>query len=161
MSLLSAILKICCFPCQKWAILLELTPVIFLKNYFVATAKAIDFIPVIHDIRYAVRDSQMTDGLVVVYLPGDDAFLVKISEDTQENLKKNFEKWGSAPQCSSLTLPFQKRELVLEPKQMIYLVDISQTGKRREFVVQVMGEAPQAQQQAGGPKGRPQGGGRR
>lgn len=122
---------------------------IFLKNYFVSTTKEIDFIPIIHDVRYAIRDSQMTDGLVTIHIPGEGAVLLLTKEDEPKNLKERFKNAAGA----SLSIPFQKKELVLEPKQMIYLIDTTPAEKRREFFVQIMGEAPQAQQP---PAGRPQ-----
>lgn len=115
---------------------------IFLKNYFVSTSPQSNCVPIIHDVRYAIRDSQMTEGLVTIHIPGDGASLLLTKEEEPKNLK---ERRGA----SSLSLPFQKKELVLEPKQMIYLIDTTAKEKRREFWVQVMGEAPQAQAPAG------------
>lgn len=108
--------------------------------------------PIIHDVRYAIRDSQMTDGLVTIHIPGDGASLLLTKEGEPKNLRERFKNpagAGLSAGVSSLSLPFQKKELVLEPKQMIYLIDTTAKEKRREFWVQVMGEAPQAQTPAG------------
>lgn len=110
-----------------------------------ATTGEIDFIPIIHDIRYAIRDSQIVDGLVTISIPADGSGLL-VSPLQQNQLKH------TDPYPISLSLPFQKKELILDPKQMIYLVDFSKSGKRREFFVQVLGDAPQPQQQTGGRK---------
>ena len=120
---------------------------IFLKNYFVNTTKAVDCIPIIHDVRYAIRDSQVANGLVTVTIPASGAGLM-ISERGKEEEKNNL----SRP--ATLSIPLRNKELLLDPKQMIYLVDFSDTGKRREFYVQVFGDNPPAQQP-------PQGGRRR
>lgn len=110
--------------------------------------------PIIHDVRYAIRDSQMTEGLVTIHIPGDGASLLLAKEDETKNLKERFKNAASSGSTAgfgipSLSLPFQKKELILEPKQMIYLIDTTAKEKRREFWVQVMGEAPQAQAAAG------------
>lgn len=112
---------------------------IFVKNYFVPTTAETDIIPIIHDIRFAIRDSQMKEGLATISLPEGGACLVAGQTVHRENLP--------CPQ-RSLSIPFQNGELLLEPKQMIYLVDQSTTGKRREFFVQIMGEAAPAKQPA-------------
>lgn len=111
---------------------------IFLKSYFVSTTKEINQVPILHDIRFAIRDSQIPDGLATVTIPGPEAFLLVCAEKP-EGAPKDL-------QISSLSIPFRNNELILEPKQMIYLVDQSSTGKRREFFVQIMGEKPQPQQ---------------
>lgn len=104
---------------------------IFLKNYFVDTTEKTDCIPIIHDVRFAIRDSQMKEGLVTITLPAGEAGLVLAPETIQE---------PPADGCRSLSLPFQNGELLLNPKEMIYLIDRAAKPKRREFVVQVMGE---------------------
>jgi len=117
--------------------------VVFLKNCFVTTTSDIDCIPIIHDVRYAIRDSQINDGLVTITIPGSDASLwISQSQEGFEKLSQHH--------CPSLSLPFQKKELILDPQLMIYLIDFSKTGKRREFCVQVLGDAPQQPQQQGG-----------
>jgi len=112
---------------------------IFLKNYFVTTTKETDFIPIIHDVRFAIRDSNIADGLVTISLPGAEAYLLICKEERYKDFK--------APYNTSLSIPFKNKELLLHPKQMIYLVDVSALGKRREFHVQVMGEAAQTGRQ--------------
>lgn len=106
---------------------------IFLKSYFATTTKETDFIPIIHDIRFAIRDSQVVDGLATITIPGEEAGLLIAKEVPKEALGFDLR---------SLSLPVKNKELLLEPKQMIYLIDRSNSGKRREFVVQVFGETP-------------------
>ncbi|MBI4125346.1 MAG: hypothetical protein HY466_05400 [Deltaproteobacteria bacterium] len=119
---------------------------IFLKSYFVATTGQTDIIPIIHDVRFAIRDSQLKEGLVTVTLPDEQAALVVAAQVNKENLPN--------PQ-RSLSLPFKNGELVLEPKQMIFLIDENSDAKRREFFVQVMGEKPAAATTRGTPPRRP------
>lgn len=119
---------------------------IFLKSYFVNTTRQVDTIPIIHDVRYAIRDSQVVHGLVTVTVPASGAGLM-ISE-------RGKEEENNLPRPATLSIPLRNKELLLDPKQMIYLVDFSDTGKRREFYVQVFGDNPPPQQP-------PQGGRRR
>lgn len=119
---------------------------IFLKNYFVNTTKEVDYIPVIHDVRYAIRDSQAVNGLVTVTVPASGAGLM-ISE-------RGKEEENNLSRLATLSIPLRNKELLLDPKQMIFLVDFSDTGKRREFYVQIFGDNPPPQQP-------PQGGRRR
>ncbi len=115
---------------------------IFLKSYFATTTKETDFIPIIHDVRFAIRDSQVVDGLATITIPGEEAGLLIAKEAPKE---------GPSFELRSLSLPIKNRELLLEPKQMIYLVDRNNSGKRREFVVQIFGETPPPpKQQRGG-----------
>lgn len=110
---------------------------IFLKNYFVSTTKETDCVPILHDVRFAIRDSQIPEGLVTITIPGQDASLLIAPEGLEKPLE------GCSP---SFSLPFKNNEILLEPKQMLYLIDKTNTGKRREFFVQVMGDKPQPQQ---------------
>ncbi len=120
---------------------------IFLKSYFANTTQDIDIIPIIHDVRFAVRDSQAVHGLVTVTLPGNGASLV-ISQLSKEECLELKEGWSNKDIFRPITLsiPLRNKELLLDPKQMIYLVDFSDTGKRREFYVQVFGDNPPPQQ---------------
>lgn len=126
----------------------------FLKNHFVNTTEEIDFIPVIHDIRFALQGSPFSEGLVTISLPSKGGCLL-VSELDKVKLQESGEKFKNLEGLNiALTLPFQKKELVLDPRQMIYLVDFTNTAKRREFYIQVFGETPP-------PPPQPQGGRRR
>lgn len=109
---------------------------IFLKNYFISTTKQADLIPILHDVRLAIREAQVLEGLVTISLPGDEASLLI----TKEISKGNAAEAKNLSGARSLSIPFTKGELVLEPKQMIYLLDKRSTQRRREFHVQVLGE---------------------
>lgn len=129
----------------------------FIKTVYVNTTQETDFIPIIHDVRFAVRDGPAADGLVTVSLPGAEALLF-VSPLPQERLLEMKEKFrGMEGLQTSVSIPFQKKEILLEPKQMIWLVDFSTSGRRREVHIQVLGDSPPAAQ---GP-GQAQGGKRR
>lgn len=122
---------------------------ISLKNYFVSVTENVDCIPVLHDIRFAIRDAKVPSGLVTVTLPEDGAFF-HIGD------KENKEVVGGP---RSVSLPFQNGELVLSPRQMIFLMDTTTVAKRREYFVQVFGEAAEVKKQQRGTP--PQGGQKR
>ncbi|MDO8527544.1 MAG: hypothetical protein Q7T03_07655 [Deltaproteobacteria bacterium] len=115
---------------------------VFLKNYFVGTTQEIDFIPIIHDVRFAVHDSQIADGLATIGVPESGASLLVTTQSLEELLERKEKLKMVEGFNMSLSIPFQKKELILNPKQIIYLVDFTAQPKRREFYVQVMGEGP-------------------
>ena len=108
------------------------------KNYYVATTEGVDFIPIIHDVRFAIQEAKVTDGLVTITLPENEASLWIGTEQPAERLQEKFPETATLQQ-RSLTLPFQKKELLLSPKEMIYLIDKTDSGKRRQFHVTVQG----------------------
>lgn len=139
---------------------------IVLKNYYVNTTKEVDFLPIIHDVRYAIRDANAKDGLVTVIVPNSGAALTIIEPlpEVIEELKVAFEIFAGegatatdkrkatidvAPRVQvamlgrSLSIPLKDAKLVLDPYEEIYLIDFDKTGKRRQFLVHVMiEEAP-------------------
>lgn len=119
---------------------------VFLKNVFISTSRGVDVIPVLHDIRFAIRDSTFVRGLVTVTLPSSGAGFVIAPEAEREKTKET-----TAPLLPSLSIPFQNGELVLAPRQTVFLIDKSSEGKRREFYVQVLGEPAQQPAAAKGP----------
>lgn len=131
---------------------------ISLKNYYVPTTKEIDFVPILNDIRFAIRDSTILEGIVTITLPEEGAGLWISAVTDKEILKKRLQETASLPQ-RSLSFPFQKKELLLGPKEMIYLIDKTDAGKRREFHVTLQGEVgdkPEGQPRAAGKPARPQ-----
>ena len=157
---------------------------IFLKKYYVNTTPEVDVLSLIHDIRYAIRDSKATEGLVTVTVPAPAAGVVILEAlpELMEQLKtaltifpgegiealtRRKEAVAVGPRIKgamlgrSLTLPLTHGELVLAPREEVMLVDFETIVQRREFVVQVMSEAPpEAKPAAGAPGRRPPPGGR-
>ena len=120
-----------------------------LKSCFVGTTEKIDFISIIHDVRFAIRDAPLADGLVTIIIPKNGAALL-VTDQTPDQLKEGAEKFKAMDGLhTSLSLPFQKKELMLDPKRMIYLVDFSDAAKRREFYVQILGDTPPPPPQQG------------
>lgn len=124
---------------------------IFLKSCFVDTTREIDIVPILHDVRYAVRDSQVSEGLVTIAIPGNNASLL-VTQLDQEECRSLKEEWSDKDlfRPAALSIPLHGKELLLDPKQMIYLIDFADTARRREFYVQVFGDNPPPQQPQGG-----------
>ncbi|MBI1908936.1 MAG: YjbQ family protein [Deltaproteobacteria bacterium] len=123
---------------------------IFLKSYFVATTTGVDKINIIHDVKRAMRESTILKGLVTITPPAGKALL---TVTTEEELKA-----AGLVQARSLTLPVEKGDLLLAPREQIFLIDSDPSGRRREFWVQVIGDGAGAAKKAApirGPQGSP------
>jgi len=65
-----------------------------------------------------------------------------------ETLSRRKEPIPVAPRIKAAMLgktvhiPFKDSKLILGPREEVVVIDFEKTGKRREFYVQVMGEAP-------------------
>lgn len=146
---------------------------IFLKKYYVNTTDQWDCLPITHEVRYAVRDAQIPAGVVTVLVSGPGAG-VTIGESMPEvatGLKEAFKRWGEPTKGGkakdqwrqpmdveprilaallgrSVQVPFENGRLCLDPYSEVLLCDFESKGKRREFVVQVMGESGEASKTA-------------
>lgn len=143
---------------------------IFLKNYFVNTSKEIDVITITSDVRLAIREAGADEGLVTVAVPMSGAALI-IAEPLTEvvsELKEAFKIFpGEGKEAMtrrketvpigpsikaalvgrSIVIPFNTSGLIMGPRDEILLVDFEASGRRREYVVQVMGEGGEEQGQ--------------
>lgn len=143
---------------------------IFLKSYFVNTTSNVDVVSIIHEVNRAVRESNIPDGLVTVSAPGPGAAVTIIEPlpdivaglkntlqafsgglaDTKNRRKEEIEirpRVLAAMIGKSVQLPAKAGKLVIGPREEIVIVDMEKGGLRREFYVQVMGDAPQQAQQ--------------
>lgn len=151
----------------------QYTPVIFLRNYFINTTEEIDVLSVIHEVTRTLRESTIPDGLVTVIVPGPGGALTIVEPlpDVLDRLKEALgqfpgegtqtvnrrkEEIPVGPRISaamlgkSVQIPVSAGKFVLGPREEVVLIDFEREGRRREFTVQVMGEAPQQQQQQQG-----------
>lgn len=159
---------------------------IFLKKCYVNTTGGVDCIPITHEVRYAIRDSTLPDGLVSLVVPDGGAGLVIVEPlpAVLEQLKACWAQWvatikpevttndarkrsvGVAPRVlgatvgSTLQVPFAAGQLLCDVYADILLVDFDPVVRRREVILQVMGEAPQPPPAPGAAPARPRGGGR-
>jgi len=108
--------------------------------------------------------SEMTEGSVTIFVPGSTAGLTTIEYETGciEDLKSTFERlapqgahyahnarWGDGNGFShiraallgaSLHVPFQARKLLTGTWQQIVLVDFDNRPRRREVILQFLGQ---------------------
>ena len=149
---------------------------IFLKNCFTATTKDVDVISIIHDLRYAVRDSGATEGLATVIVPGPGASvtiiqpLPEVIEELKEALKvfpgegkeamtrrKEPVKVGARIKAAmlgkSLSIPFSEGKPLLGAREEIVLIDFESDAKRREYLIQIISEGAPCGKEHGTPLG--------
>ena len=111
-----------------------------------------------------VGDSEFKDGIVTIFCPSSTSALTTIEYESGalNDLKRLFEqvapvdqdyqhnlRWGdgnghshvrAALLGASLTVPFVNRRLTLGTWQQIVFIDFDNRARRRELVVQVLGE---------------------
>jgi secondary thiamine-phosphate synthase enzyme len=111
-----------------------------------------------------VRKSEIASGIVTVFVPGSTAGIttVEFEPGLKKDLPEFFDKiiprnktyhhdatWGDGNGFShvraalvgpSLTVPFSSGKLILGTWQQIVLLDFDNRSRRREIVVQVVGE---------------------
>ena len=145
----------------------------FIKSYFVNTTNDVDILSIIHDVRYAVRDSKAVEGLVTVIVPGAGASVMIFEpiEEVKEELKIAFELFaGEGGEALNkkkekisvsahvqattfgrqISIPLSKGKLVIDPYEDIFLIDFEKKSVRREFLIQVLSEAKEADEKVCG-----------
>jgi len=142
----------------------------FFKKYYINTTGEIDVLSIMADVNFAIRDSQVKEGLLTVVVPGAGAslFVMEGIKEAIEELKIAFElfagegadgtdkykqKVAIAPRVQSAvfgrtaSIPIVNFKLMLEPYEEVFLADFEKKGRRREFAILVIGEgAGQSQQ---------------
>ena len=123
-----------------------------------------DVIDITGEVRGAVAAAGVKDGIVTVFVPGSTAGITTIEFESGaiEDLKDAIERiaprdihyahnarWGdgngfshvrSALLGPSVTVPFNDRQLRLGSWQQIVLVDFDNRPRKRDIIVQVLGE---------------------
>lgn len=140
---------------------------IFLKKCFVTTTPGVDVLSIFHDVRYAIGDAKMTEGLVSVVIPepGASLLILEMLPEIVEKMRESLTAWfavegealskrkepiaiapwiRSALVGRSLSVPFHDGALLLAPREEIVLVDFEGSVQRREVVIQVMGGGKEA-----------------
>ncbi|HCU23903.1 MAG TPA: hypothetical protein DF383_02710 [Deltaproteobacteria bacterium] len=139
---------------------------VFIRNYYVNTTQKTDILLITHDVKRAVRESNIPNGLVTVLVPGSTAGVVLLENDPaiHEEYKKWIEKQipeGKSPRPNrrsgsgrneahlraalvgaSLSIPLSEGKLMMGAWQEVLLYDFddSKIG-RREITVQILGES--------------------
>lgn len=121
-------------------------------------------IDVTREVGRAVKDSGISEGIVTVFVPGSTAGVTTIEyesgaiRDFQNAIERiapkgiHYEhdaRWGDGNGYShirasllgpSLTVPFSSSRLLLGTWQQIVFVDFDNRSRRRELIIQIMGE---------------------
>lgn len=140
---------------------------IHVLNAYLNTSKDVDILNVTHDVKRALREANIQNGLITVYVPGTTAGVVILENDpaVHEDLKKLVTSFvpdsgGIRPQrksgsgrveahlraaflTSSVSIPVKDGRLLLGPWQEVVVIDFDDKVGRREVTVHVMGEAPE------------------
>jgi secondary thiamine-phosphate synthase enzyme len=146
---------------------------IFLKNYYTRTTDKVDVISIHADVMYAVRDSEAIEGLVTITSPAGGAAITVIEKlpEAHDALKEALAVYpaegkkattrrkeeidlGARVKAAmlgrSLSVPLKEGKLMLGHREEIILIDCETTAKRREYVIQVMGEGAGGGEEGGG-----------
>ncbi|MBI4212030.1 MAG: YjbQ family protein [Deltaproteobacteria bacterium] len=138
---------------------------VFLKRFYVSTSAETDLIPITHDIRYALRDAGINEGLasVVVTESGAGITLSENLPAVLDELRRALELFPGegvhaltrkkealavGPRVKAamlgrmLSIPFTAKELLISQHEDVFLIDFESTPKRREVVIQIMGDKP-------------------
>lgn len=154
---------------------------IFLKKHYIDTKKGLQFISIHHDVKYAIRDSNIKNGQVNITIPKGNAGLIIIEplDDVLKGLQAVFEnlagqtpgntidKWKQQAAISpriqsamigrSLTIPYADSKLLLDSYDEIHVIDFEDAARRMEISIQIVGDAEQQPQPPQGGRGaRPQ-----
>lgn len=128
------------------------------------TTREVDLLNVTHDVARALRESQILNGLLTVYVPGSTAGVVilendKVIHDEFKNMIASFVPESSGPRPSrrsgsghlenhlraallhqSVSIPVKDGRLMTGPWQEVWAIDFDDKVGRRELLVHVMGE---------------------
>ena len=143
---------------------------VFTKRLSLSTGGENDIVDITGEVKGAVEESGLNDGLAVVFVRGSTAAVTTIEYEpglakdfpailervAPKSMKYEHQKaWQDDNGRShvkasligpSLTVPFEDQNLTLGAWQQIVLVELDIAPRHREIVVQVLGEA-------GNPKG--------
>ncbi|GIW46826.1 MAG: hypothetical protein KatS3mg078_0703 [Deltaproteobacteria bacterium] len=123
-----------------------------------------DIIDITRNVEKAIKDSGISSGIATVFVPGSTAGITTIEyesgaiKDFQRAVERLIPKgipyehdarWGDGNGYShirasflgpSLTVPFSSSRLLTGTWQQIVLVDFDNRPRRREVIIQVVGE---------------------
>jgi thiamine phosphate synthase YjbQ (UPF0047 family) len=133
---------------------------LFQKSYWQNVTNEIDVIRIIHDVKLAIRESKVQEGMLTVYVP-DGMSAVILAPDGLDK-EREFMRWlkdWSEPKPkvreeqpnrlylsylfgASCTIPIEKGEMIINVHSTIYLVDFTDSETRREFRISIFSETP-------------------
>ena len=136
----------------------------FLRNYYVNSTAKTDIHLITHDVKRAIRESEIQNGALTVLIPGATAGVTLLEEDPK--IHEAYKEWvenqvpdteGGRPNRRSgtgktsahlraalvglsLTLPVQDGKLMTGSWQEVVLYDFEDKVGRREITIQVLGD---------------------
>lgn len=134
------------------------------QSFRIKTRGNTDILDITGDVKKALKDTTIKNGIANVFVPGSTAGITTIEYEPglKKDLPAAFERiapqnieyahhqtWGdwnghshvrSALVGTSFTVPFVRGELILGTWQQIVLIDFDTDPRDREIIVQVMGE---------------------
>ncbi len=134
-----------------------------LKRFFVRTEKDISIKNITEEVAKAVKESNVSDGIAVVFVPGSTASVSTMEyepgllKDIPRVLEKiapldydweHHKTWHDNNGAShilanllgpSLVVPFKNKQLLLGTWQQIVLMDFDRVPRKREVLVQIIG----------------------
>lgn len=134
------------------------------KSFSVKTKGDTDIIDITHQVGEALKEAQLKDGILTVFVPGSTAGITTTEYEPGllADLPAFFEKlipkgddyhhnltWGdgngyahvrAALVKSFFTVPFVNGEMILGTWQQIILIDFDNRKRQRQIVVQMIGE---------------------
>jgi secondary thiamine-phosphate synthase enzyme len=135
-----------------------------LNHIFLSTAGNTDIIDITQKVSECIESSSLNDGLVTIFCPSSTSGVTTIEYEpgVVQDLKRIFnelvpsetaylhdETWHdgnghshirSAILKASITIPFMDRRMTLGTWQQIVYVDFDTRPRKREIIVQMMGE---------------------
>ena len=134
------------------------------KSFKIKTKGNTDILDITPNVRKAVNDSEIKNGIANVFVPGSTGGITTIEYEPglKKDLPAAFERiapqnieyahhqtWGdwnghshvrSALLGTSFTVPFVNADLILGTWQQIVLIDFDANPRAREIIVQIVGE---------------------
>ena len=136
----------------------------FLRNYYVPSAAKPESRPITNEVKQAVRESGVQNGILTIVIPGAAAGVVLLESDPK--IHEEYLHWvlaqvpespGERPNRRSgsgrnsahlrgglvgaqLTLPLASGKLVCGNWQDVVLLDFDDKVGRREITIQILGE---------------------
>lgn len=134
------------------------------KSIRLRTQGETDLVDITAEVEEKVRESEISSGIVTVFIPGSTAGVTTIEfeggaiRDFREAIDRiaprnihyhHDARWGdgngyshvrAALQGASLTVPFSSSELLLGTWQQIIVVDFDNRPRTRDVILQIIGE---------------------
>jgi len=143
---------------------------LFQKSYWVNVTDDVDVLPLIHDVKLAIRESGVEQGLLTIHIPDGSGAVLLAPEGLEDD--RAFRRWikdwtverkgqGEPPSLAyiasalgpTITLPLDRREMVIDVRAGIFMVDLTNKATRRQYYVSIFSETPQQPQAGARPRG--------